>query len=147
MVPGKKSSNKTALRWLFKRVGSARSWILLSVGLGLSGGVLLIFQARFIARIIHGAFLENRAIDALVPFFIVLVAIIILRSLLGWARGVCGFHAGAKIRQEVRMTLLEHIFSLGPAYTSRQSTGALASAALEQVEGLHDFYAFYIPQL
>jgi ATP-binding cassette subfamily C protein CydD len=147
MVAGKKSSNKTALRWLLKRVGSARSWTLLSVGLGLSSGVLLIFQARFIARIIHGAFMENRAIDVLMPLFSLLVGIVILRSLLGWARGVCGFYAGAKIRQEVRMALLEHIFSLGPAYTGRQSTGALASAALEQVEGLHDFYAFYIPQL
>jgi ATP-binding cassette subfamily C protein CydD len=147
MVSEKKSSNKTALRWLFKRVGTARSWILIAVGLGLSGGVLLIFQARFLARIIHGAFMENRSIDVLMPLFSLLVGIVILRSLLGWAREVCGFHAGAKIRQEVRMALLEHIFSLGPAFTSRQSTGALASTALEQVEGLHDFYAFYIPQL
>ena len=76
MDPGVKSSNKTALRWLFKRVGVATTWILLSVGLGLIGGVLLIFQARFIARIIHGAFMENRAIDALVPFFVVLVGIL-----------------------------------------------------------------------
>jgi ATP-binding cassette subfamily C protein CydD len=147
MDPGKKPSNKTALRWLFKRVGAATTWILLSVGLGLSGGVLLIFQARFLARIIHGAFMENRSIDVLEPYFYILVGIIILRSLLGWARGVCGFYAGAKIRQEVRMALLDHLFSLGPSYTSRQSTGALASTALEHVEGLHDFYAFYLPQL
>ena len=147
MKPGKKSSNKTALRWLFKRSGAARTWILLSVGLGLSGGVLLIFQARFIARIIDGAFMENRAVGMLQPLFYLLGGIIILRSLLAWARGVCGFHAGAKIRQEVRLALLEHIFSLGPSYTSRQSTGALASTALEHVEGLHDFYAFYLPQL
>ena len=45
------------------------------------------------------------------------------------------------------MALLDHLFSLGPSFTSRQSTGALASTALEQVEGLHDFYAFYLPQL
>ena len=147
MGPEKKSSNKTTLRWLFKRVGAARAWILLSVGLGLSGGVLLIFQARFLSRIIHGAFMENRSIDVLMPLFSLLVGIIILRALLGWAREVCGFHAGAQIRQEVRMALLEHIFSLGPAYTSRQSTGALTSTVLEHVEGLHDFYAFYIPQL
>ena len=147
MKPGKKSSNKTALRWLFRRIGTARAWILLSVGLGLSGGVLLIFQARFLSRIIHGAFLENRSIDVLMPLFSLLVGIIILRSLLGWAREICGFHAGAQIRQEVRMALLEHIFSLGPAYTNRQSTGALTSTVLEHVEGLHDFYAFYIPQL
>jgi ATP-binding cassette subfamily C protein CydD len=147
MDPGVKSSNKTALRWLFKRVGVATTWILLSVGLGLIGGVLLIFQARFLACIVHGAFMENLAIDVLQPYFYILVGIIILRSFLGWARGVCGFYAGAKIRQEVRMALLEHLFSLGPSFTSRQSTGALACTALEHVEGLHDFYAFYLPQL
>jgi ATP-binding cassette subfamily C protein CydD len=147
MKPEKKSSNRAALRWLFKWVGAARSWILLSVGLGLSGGVLLIFQARFLSRIIHGAFMENRSIDVLMPLFSLLVGIIILRSLLGWAREVCGFHAGAQIRQEVRMALLEHIFSLGPSFTNRQSTGALTSTVLEHVEGLHDFYAFYLPQL
>ncbi len=147
MDPGKKPSNKTALHWLFKRVGAATTWILLSVGLGLSGGVLLIFQARFLSRIVHGAFMENLAIDVLEPYFYMLVGIIVLRSLLGWTRSVCGFYAGAKIRQEVRMALLEHIFSLGPSYTSRQSTGALTSTALEHVEGLHDFYAFYLPQL
>ena len=147
MVPGKKSTNKTALRWLFKRVGAARTWILLSVGLGLSGGVLLVFQARFLARIIHGAFMENRSIEVLLPFFMALLGIIILRAIIGWAREVSGFHAGAKIRQEVRMALLEHIISLGPSYTSRQSTGALATTALEHVEGLHDYFAFYLPQL
>ncbi len=147
MDPGVKSSNKTALRWLFERVGAATTWILLSVGLGLIGGVLLIFQARFLARIVHGAFIENLAIDVLQPYFYILVGIIILRSFLGWARGVCGFYAGANIRQEVRMALLEHLFSLGPSFTSRQSTGALACTALEHVEGLHDFYAFYLPQL
>ena len=117
MDPGVKSSNKTALRWLFERVGAATTWILLSVGLGLIGGVLLIFQARFLARIVHGAFIENLAIDVLQPYFYILVGIIILRSFLGWARGVCGFYAGAKIRQEVRMALLEHLFSLGPSFT------------------------------
>jgi ATP-binding cassette, subfamily C, bacterial CydD len=147
MEPGKKSSNKLALHWLFKRFGAARIWILLSVGLGLGGGVLLIFQARLLSRIIHGAFMQNRSIDVLLPLFSLLLVIIILRSGLGWVRGLCGFYAGANIRQEVRMALLEHLFSLGPSYTSRQSTGALAGTALEHVEGLHDFYAFYIPQL
>ncbi len=143
----KKLSNKTALRWLFKRVGAARTLILLAVGLGLGGGVLLIFQARFLSHIIQGAFLQNCSVDRLLPLFAMLVGIVILRAIFGWAREVCGFYAGAQIRQEVRMALIEHIFSLGPSYTSGQSTGALASTALEHVEGLQDFYAFYLPQL
>ncbi len=58
MQPDKKSSHKKARRWLFKRAATARTWILLSVALGLGSGLLLIVQARFLARIVQGAFIE-----------------------------------------------------------------------------------------
>ena len=147
MQPAKTSSHKIARRWLFNRAAAARSWIMLSVALGLGGGLLLIVQARFLARIVHGAFIEGRGTEDLWPLFATLAGIIIVRSILGWARETAGFYAGAKIRQEMRQELLEHIITLGPGYTDRQSSGALASTALEHVEGLHDFYAFYLPQL
>jgi ATP-binding cassette subfamily C protein CydD len=117
------------------------------VTLGLGSGLLLIAQARFLARIVHGAFIEGQGTPMLGPLFAFLVGIIAARSILGWAREAAGFHAGAKIRQEIRSELLAQIVSLGPGYTSRQSSGALASTVLEHVEGLHDFYAFYLPQL
>ncbi len=140
-------ADQAAGRWLVKRAGAARAWILLSVSLGLSGGVLLIFQARFLSRIIHGTIMEKLSFNALLPFFLGLTGVVILRSVVGWAREVSGFHAGANIRQDVRMALLQHIIALGPGYTSGKNTAALASAALEQVEELHDFFAFYLPQL
>ncbi|UCD82547.1 MAG: ATP-binding cassette domain-containing protein, partial [Desulfobacterales bacterium] len=147
MKPAKNSSNKMALRWLFKRIRTARIWILISIGLGLSSGMLLIAQARFLSLIVHGAFMEKRSIDLLWPLFAALAAVIILRAALGYAREISGFYAGAGIRQEIRLELMAHIASLGPSYTSSQSTGALASVVMENVEGLHDFYAFYLPQL
>ena len=147
MKHARKSSHQNARRWLLKRASAARTWILLSVALGLSSGLLLVVQARFLARIVHGAFIEGRGTDMLGPLFAILAGVIILRSILGWARETAGFSAGARIRQEIRTELLAHIVSLGPGYTSRQSSGALASTALEHVEGLHDFYAFYLPQL
>jgi ATP-binding cassette subfamily C protein CydD len=81
------------------------------------------------------------------PYFVALFGVVIVRAVMGWGREVSGFQAGAKVREEVRMSLMEHVFTLGPAYTSRQKTGALASTAMEQVEGLNDFYGFYLPQL
>jgi ATP-binding cassette subfamily C protein CydD len=147
MQPANKSFHKNARRWLFKRAVAARTWILLSVALGLGSGLLLIVQARFLAQIVHGAFMESRGTDRLWPLFAILAGVIILRAFLGWARETAGFYAGAKIRQEIRTELLAHIVSLGPGYTSHQSSGALASTVLEHVEGLHDFYAFYLPQL
>jgi len=147
MKPAKNSSNKKALRWLFKRVGAARIWILLSVGLGLGSGILLIFQARYLALIVHGALLQKRSLEMMGPLFWVLIGIFVLRAALGWAREIAGFYAGAGIRQQIRLELIAHITLLGPYYTSCQSTGALTSVVMEHVEGLHDFYAFYLPQL
>ena len=147
MQPAKKSSHKIARRWLLKRASAARTWIILSVALGFGGGLLLIVQARFLARIVHGAYIDGAGTESLWPYFAALVGVIIVRAVLGWARETAGFYAGAKIRRELRIELLEHIVALGPGYTSRQSSGALSSAAMEQVEGLHDFYAFYLPQL
>ena len=147
MQPFPKSSNKAARAWLVTKVKSARRWVTLSIALGLCSGILLVFQARLLAWIVHSAFIENKSIDMLWPLFGAILGIVLIRSTLGWAREVAGFQAGAIIRQEVRMTLLRHILALGPAYTNTQSTGALTSTTLENVEGLHDFYAFYLPQL
>ena len=143
----KKSTNKESLRWLFQRARTARIWVILAVGLGLGSGILLIAQARLLANIVHGSFMDNLPRNVLWPYFVALFGVVMVRAVLGWGREVAGFHAGSKVREEVRMSLLEHIFTLGPAYTSRQRTGALASTAMEHVEGLHDFYGFYLPQL
>jgi ATP-binding cassette subfamily C protein CydD len=132
---------------LFKRTRPARNWILIAIGLGLSSGILLIVQARFLSLTVHNAFIEKISVDRMWPLFITMAAVILSRAVLGWAREVSGFKAGATIRQEIRVELLTHIVSLGPAYTGNQSTGALASTIMEQVEGLHDFYAFYLPQM
>ena len=147
MKPTKNSSNKIARRWLLKRVGAARNWILLSMGLGLGSGILLIVQACYLALIVEGALLQKRPLEQMWPFFGILISVVGLRAALGWAREISGFYAGAGIRHQIRLELVAHMTSLGPAFTTSQSTGALASVAMEHVEGLHDFYAFYLPQL
>lgn len=135
------------LPWLFDRARTARSWIVASVILGFSSGLLLIAQARLLAHVVHGAFMEHRAWPELRPLFFLLGAIVLMRAALAWGREITAFHAGAKIRQVVRRRILAHIAALGPSYTTRKSAGALASLAVEQVEALHDFFAHYLPQL
>lgn len=138
---------KAGRRWLFKQVMPAKGWIGLSVGMGLASGLLLIAQAGFLARIIHGAVIEGKNREALWPFFAALIGIYMVRSLLAWGREVAGSAASAKIRRQVSRTLLAHITRLGPAYVTGRNTGALASTVMEQVEGLHGFFAHYLPQM
>jgi ATP-binding cassette subfamily C protein CydD len=147
MKSDKKTSNKEALRWLLKRARTARSWVTLSIGLGFCSGVLLIIQARLLAHVIHSAVIMDMPRGVLWPFLVAFIGIITLRAALAWGRELAGFYAGAKVRLEIREALVEHIFKLGPAYASGQRTGAISSTLMEHVEGLHDFYAFYLPQL
>ena len=134
-------------RWLIGQSRTAWRWIALSIGLGVANGFLVIFQAKCIARIIHGTVMEGIARTDQEGLFALLLAFVGLRAALRWGREITGFLAGSRIREEIRMDLLEHIASLGPAFIARRKVGALTSAVMEQVEGLHGFFAYYLPQL
>ncbi len=140
-------TSKTARRWLFRQAWRARGWVALTAALGLASGLLLIAQAALVAGIVHGVFIAGMPRDQLGSRFGLLIAVIGLRALLAWGREVAGFKAGARVRSAVRRALLEGMFHAGPALTRRHAGGALASSVMEQVEALHNFYAFYLPQL
>ena len=135
------------LTWLIGNVRHAQGWILLSVSAGFAGGLLLILQAALLSKIIHGAFIDDLSRTVLNPLFLILCGLVALRAGLAWAREVSGFHAGAGIRQEVRIALIKHIGSLGPVQSDRPHSGALSTTVVEQVEALQAFYARYLPQL
>jgi len=147
MNPVKKKSNKSALQWLLEQARPARKWVLLSIGLGFCSAVLIIVQAALLAHMIHSAVIRDMTWRDLWPFLAAFIGVIGVRSVLGWGRELAGFYAGASVRLKIRTALMEHIFKLGPAYTSGQRTGALSSTLMEQVEGLHEFYGVYLPQL
>ena len=147
MTPPPAPPNKAARQWLWRQARNARGWIAVTAALGIAAGLLLIAQAGLVAAIIHGAFIEKLPRDRLGTSFGLLIAVIGLRALLIWGRGVAGFRAGARVRGKVRRNLLERLFRAGPSLTRRQAGGALSSSVMEQVEALHNFYAFFLPQL
>lgn len=147
MEPHRTVKDKKSLRWLVKSARPALPWVMLSVGLGVAGGLLMVAQASLLANIVQSVFIEHRPRRLLLPPFAVLAGVIVLRAALAWGREAAGFQAGARVRQEMRRALVQHIFDRGPAFTSRKRTGGLASTLLEQVEALQDFFAFYLPQL
>ncbi len=140
-------SSKTARRWLFQQAGHARGWVALTAAQGVAAGLLLIVQAALVAGIIHGVFIAGMPRAQLGSRFGMLIAVVGLRALLAWGREVAGFKAGARVRSAIRRALVERLFSAGPGLTRKHAGGALSSSVMEQVEALHNFYAFYLPQL
>lgn len=135
------------MRWLYEQSRPARGAIVRTAALSWLAGFVVIAQAFWLSRIIHGAFIDARPREALAGAFAALAAAVLLRAALAWLREASAFAAGERVRSQVRLRLFEHITARGPAFTRGERTGALTSVLVEQVEGLQDFYALYLPQL
>jgi thiol reductant ABC exporter CydD subunit/thiol reductant ABC exporter CydC subunit len=142
-----KSTQKAALRWLQGQTRHCRLWMGLACGCGAAFGLLVIWQAWLMARIVHGAFMEGIGLAELMPALAALMGVFALRAAFRWAREICGFTAGARIRTRLRDQLSAHWFDQGPIRMARHPAGALTAAAMEQVEALQGYYALYLPQL
>jgi len=134
-------------RWLYAQTRPARSAMVRTVALGWLGGLAVIAQAFFLSQIIHALFIEARPRESLASAFASFAAAVFVRAALAWLKEVSAFSAGEKVRTQVRLRMLERITARGPAFTRGERTGALASVWVEQIEGLQDFYALYLPQL
>ncbi|MBB5021545.1 heme ABC transporter permease/ATP-binding protein CydD [Desulfurispira natronophila] len=138
------TDNPTA--WLDSLKPLVRPWTWLCSLLGTVGALCIIAQAGLLAHIIHSAFMEDTPRDLLLPAFVVLAGVIVLRALIAWGREVSGQRASTMVRRQVRQQLLEHIGQLGPVHANDQRTAHLSSVAMERVEALHGFFSHYLPQ-
>jgi ATP-binding cassette subfamily C protein CydD len=134
-------------RWLYAQTRLARGAIVGTVVLGWLGAFAVIAQAFFLSQIIHALFIEARPRESLAAAFASFAAAVLVRAALAWLKEISAFSAGEKVRSQVRLRLLERITARGPAFTRGERTGALTSVWMEQIEGLQDFYALYLPQL
>lgn len=79
---------------------------------------------------------------------LILFAVIVLYSLIYFLSKIktrCAEEAGRQIKGNVRSKLMQKLFLLGPAFTSEQRTGTLASTLTTQVEWLKYYYTQYLP--
>ncbi len=134
-------------KWLKSQSKIASRWLSLSVGLGLTSGVLLVAQAALLANILQKVIMEHVEKHTLIASFIGLLVIIALRAACTWAREIAGQRCGEEVRLAIRNTIMERLHHLGPAYIKGKPAGVWASLILEQVEEMNDFFARYLPQM
>lgn len=142
-----KSLEKQLALWLKSRKAACGPFLLLSVALGLLAGLLLIGQAWLLARMLSAVVMQGETIQALGAEMVALLALIIARAIVAWARERVSFEAGRRLRTELRAAVLNHLSALGPAFIKGKPLGSWGAVVLEQIEDLHDFYARYLPQL
>jgi len=132
---------------LFRWVRSAWAPLILSTLGGVAAGVLVIFQARQISRILDSVFLDARGLADQFPALWVLLGVIILRGVLYFLSDWQASLAAVRIKSTLRMEAIRKLFHHGPGRLKQEQTGELAATLIEGVEALDPYFSQYLPQL
>ncbi len=138
---------------LLKEARHAQKLLILSICLGLTGGILGILQARQLSLVISQVFLAGYKLTSVIALLMVILAIIFLRAGFLWVGELCAGKAARKIKHELLSKLFTHIQQLGPGYLriaqeeSSSQTGELVNLATEGIDALEVYFSQYLPQV
>ncbi|WP_344316307.1 thiol reductant ABC exporter subunit CydD [Streptomyces javensis] len=132
---------------LLRYARATRFFLAASVALGLAGAGLVIAQAMLIAEIVVGAFQRGDGVTALTLPLGLLALVAVGRAAVSWLTELAAHRAGAAVKSELRLRLLERAVRLGPSWLDSRRTGELTTLATRGIDALDDYFARYLPQL
>jgi ATP-binding cassette, subfamily C, bacterial CydCD len=138
---------------LLKEARQSQIVFILSICFGLIAGILSIFQAHGISRLISQVFLQSKNLGEVYGILITVFVIILLRAGFTWSGDLCSSAGARRIKQDLRQRLYTHITEIGPAYLRSEAgesevrTGELINVATEGVDALDVYYNQYLPQI
>jgi len=141
------NSTKEIRHWLRMQAQAGHPWSQLAIAAGLFQGLTLIAQAALFAWLLGALIFDKTPFADLLAGWLAIPAVLALRALAGWARDEAGSRASTKVRQQLRIRLLDSLHARGPAWRQTQAGGALTACLIEQVDGLDGYLARYRPQM
>jgi ATP-binding cassette subfamily C protein CydD len=115
--------------------------------LGLLAGILLVWQARFLSRIVSRVFLEQGSLGDVQSLLMALLVLATLRAGARWGSEVAANRAASRVKIDLRQRVATHLLTLGPAYTRGERSGELTNTVVEGIEALDAYFSQYLPQL
>lgn len=132
---------------LFHEIIKKRRLFSLVVLSGLTAGLAAVLQAKFLADIVNGVFLESFKLKDIIPSLYTLLGLALLKATALWLGERQAFRLSAAIKTDLRYRLLTKFFALGPVLTGRARTGDFANVFVEGIENLDAFFGRYIPSM
>ncbi|WP_310725733.1 thiol reductant ABC exporter subunit CydD [Streptomyces sp. N2A] len=128
---------------LLRYAHATRGFLIAVVVLGLAGAGLVVGQAMLIAEIVVGAFRHGLGPGGLATPLALLAAVSVGRGLVSWLTELAAHRAGAAVKSELRMRLVERAARQRP----ERATGELTTLATRGIDALDDYFSRYLPQL
>ncbi len=132
---------------LFRYIKDEFKWLAATVLFGSLHGVLVIWQAWLLSRIINDVFINKQGLDDLNSALINLLAVILIRFAAMWAGEYFGAITSIKIKNKLRDNLFSNIIKQGAFSDPKQQSGKLSALMVEGIEKLDGYFRKYIPQI
>ena len=130
---------------LFRFSKSSRGFTIASVVIAIFGAALTITQSAFLAHLITQVFEQNKLIEELKSPIQVLALVFLGKAVLSYIGERIAAVASASIRRDLRMQLVEKIFSSDVA--SKKGPAEISLLATRGIDNLDPYFAKFIPQL
>ena len=131
---------------LLRQGRAARGYLTVTVGLGLTGTVLILLQAGLLAAALAGA-ARGIGIGALAGTLAWLGVVLAGRAAAAAGGEAAALRAAAEVKSGLRRRLSAHALRLGPAWLGGQRAGEITALATKGLDGLDTYFARYLPQL
>lgn len=108
-------------------------------------GLVAVAVAFLTARVIADAVFSGAGLHDVLPLIAGLIALILVKAVLGYAADRAGFEAAASARRDIFTRLLGRIGLLGPVRLAGTATGDLATTLTDAVAGIEAYWRHWLP--
>jgi len=134
-------------RRLLKLIPQTRFWVGSTILSGTLAGIVTIFQAVWLSKIIAHAFLKRATLHVLMPALFFFAAFSVLRAFFIWSQSVSAGEVASKIKEKIRNQLAQKLLQIGPVGIKSERSGEISNTLLSGVDALDAYFSQYIPQL
>jgi ATP-binding cassette subfamily C protein CydCD len=134
-------------RRLLEYARATRTFLFLSVAIGVLSALLIVSQAWLLADVVAGAFRDGRGLAQLRTPLILLLLVVLARATVVWAAELAASRSSARAKSQLRGALLQRVATLGLDPSRERRTGELAILATRGVDALDGYFSLYLPQL
>lgn len=127
--------------WLYKKS------IFILMGLTLLLGIAIITQAFAMTSIVDGVFLEDQTFADIVPWLLLLLSILLMRSGSDYLSKRIGVSIASDVKGNIRRELLTKYTNSSLHIAGQGQTGKKVSMLLDGVDEMDSFYSQFIPQV
>ncbi len=127
--------------WLYKKS------IFILMGLTLLLGIAIITQAFAMTSIVDGVFLKDQTFADIVPWLLLLLLILLMRSGSDYLSKRIGVSIASDVKGNIRRELLTKYTNSSLHIAGKGQTGKKVSMLLDGVDEMDSFYSQFIPQV